>query len=99
MSDRLKGKKALVTAAGQGIGRAVAEAFIREGADVWATDLDPSKLEGLETAQKRSLDVLSNQGVEELVREGGPFDILVNAAGFVHHGTILECSDRDWDFS
>jgi 2-dehydro-3-deoxy-L-fuconate 4-dehydrogenase len=97
--NRLQGKTALVTAAGQGIGRAIAEAFLREGAKVWATDLDVAKLEGLEGAEKRRLDVLSSAGVEELVAEAGSFDILVNAAGFVHHGTILECSDRDWDFS
>ncbi len=97
--NRLQGKTALVTAAGQGIGRAIAEAFIREGATVWATDLDVAKLEGLEGARTRKLDVLSSQSVEELVTEAGSFDILVNAAGFVHHGTILECSDKDWDFS
>jgi 2-keto-3-deoxy-L-fuconate dehydrogenase len=97
--NRLQGKTALVTAAGQGIGRAIAEAFLREGATVWATDLDVSKLEGLEGAEKRRLDVLSSQSVEELVAEAGSFDILVNAAGFVHHGTILECSGKDWDFS
>jgi 2-keto-3-deoxy-L-fuconate dehydrogenase len=97
--NRLQGKNALVTAAGQGIGRAIAEAFLREGATVWATDLDVAKLEGLEGAQKRRLDVLSNAGVEQLVTEAGSFDVLVNAAGFVHHGTILECSDKDWDFS
>jgi 2-keto-3-deoxy-L-fuconate dehydrogenase len=97
--NRLQGKTALVTAAGQGIGRAIAEAFLREGATVWATDLDVAKLEGLEGAQKRRLDVLSNDGVTQLVTEAGSFDVLVNAAGFVHHGTILECSDKDWDFS
>jgi 2-keto-3-deoxy-L-fuconate dehydrogenase len=97
--NRLQGKTALVTAAGQGIGRAIAEAFIREGATVWATDLDVAKLEGLKGARTRKLDVLSSQSVEELVTEAGSFDILVNAAGFVHHGTILECSDKDWDFS
>ncbi|EIM27276.1 SDR family oxidoreductase [Microvirga lotononidis] len=97
--NRLHGKTALVTAAGQGIGRAIAEAFLREGATVWATDLDVGKLEGLEGAEKRRLDVLSSADVEQLVAEAGPFDILVNAAGFVHHGTILECSDKDWDFS
>jgi 2-keto-3-deoxy-L-fuconate dehydrogenase len=99
LMNRLQGKTALVTAAGQGIGRAIAEAFLREGATVWATDLDVAKLEGLENAQTRRLDVLSNEGVEQLVTEAGSFDILVNAAGFVHHGTILECSDKDWDFS
>jgi 2-keto-3-deoxy-L-fuconate dehydrogenase len=97
--NRLQGKTALVTAAGQGIGRAIAEAFLREGAKVWATDLDVAKLEGLEGAEKRRLDVLSSADVEQLVAEAGSFDVLVNAAGFVHHGTILECSDKDWDFS
>ena len=99
MTGRLNGKTALVTAAGQGIGRAIAEAFVREGAKVWATDLDAAKLNGLEGAERRRLDVLSNASVDELVTETGPVDILVNAAGFVHHGSILECSDRDWDFS
>jgi 2-keto-3-deoxy-L-fuconate dehydrogenase len=97
--NRLQGKKALVTAAGQGIGRAIAEAFLREGAKVFATDLDIAKLEGLEGAEKRRLDVLSGADVERLAAEAGPFDLLVNAAGFVHHGTILDCSDGDWDFS
>jgi len=97
--NRLHGKTALVTAAGQGIGRAIAEAFVREGARVFATDLDAAKLDGLERAEKRRLDVLSSEDVAHLVVEAGPFDILVNAAGFVHHGTVLDCSDRDWDFS
>jgi 2-keto-3-deoxy-L-fuconate dehydrogenase len=97
--DRLKGKTALVTAAGQGIGRAIAEAYVSEGAKVWATDLDTAKLEGLAGAEHRKLDVLSNDAVAALSRETGPVDILVNAAGFVHHGTVLDCSDRDWDFS
>jgi 2-keto-3-deoxy-L-fuconate dehydrogenase len=97
--NRLQGKTALVTAAGQGIGRAIAETFLREGARVWATDLDVAKLEGLEGAEKRRLDVLSSADVGQLVDEAGTFDVLVNAAGFVHHGTILECSDKDWDFS
>jgi 2-keto-3-deoxy-L-fuconate dehydrogenase len=97
--NRLQGKTALVTAAGQGIGRAIAEAFIHEGATVWATDLDVAKLEGLKGGETRKLDVLSSQSVDNLVAEAGSFDILVNAAGFVHHGTILECSDKDWDFS
>jgi 2-keto-3-deoxy-L-fuconate dehydrogenase len=99
MTDRLKGKTALVTAAGQGIGRAIAEAFAREGAKVWATDLDLAKLEGLTGVERRRLDVLSTPAVEGLFAEIGPLDILVNAAGFVHHGSVLECSDRDWDFS
>src|ERR687890_652378 len=99
MTGRLNGKTALVTAAGQGIGRAIAEAFVREGAEVWATDLDVAKLEGLEGAQRDKLDVLSAEAVEALVARAGPLDILVNAAGYVHHGSVLDCSDRDWDFS
>lgn len=99
MVDRLRGKTALVTAAGQGIGRAIAEAFLREGATVWATDLNVEKLSGLDGAKCRRLDVLSETDVETLMAEAGPLDVLVNAAGFVHHGTILDCSDRDWDFS
>jgi 2-keto-3-deoxy-L-fuconate dehydrogenase len=99
MAGRLAGKTALVTAAGQGIGRAIAEAFVAEGAKVWATDLDPAKMQGLTGAELRKLDVLSNDAVAALAAETGPLDILVNAAGFVHHGTVLDCSDRDWDFS
>jgi 2-keto-3-deoxy-L-fuconate dehydrogenase len=99
MAERLAGKTALVTAAGQGIGRAIAEAFVAEGAKVWATDLDPAKMQGLSGAELRKLDVLSNEAVAVLAAETGPLDILVNAAGYVHHGTVLECSDRDWDFS
>jgi 2-dehydro-3-deoxy-L-fuconate 4-dehydrogenase len=96
---RLKGKTAVVTAAGQGIGRAIVESFLREGARVFATDLDTAKLDGLEGAERRKLDVLSDDAVAALGRETGAIDILVNAAGYVHHGTVLECSDRDWDFS
>jgi 2-keto-3-deoxy-L-fuconate dehydrogenase len=99
MADRLEGKTALVTAAGQGIGHAIAQAFLREGAKVWATDLDPGKLQELSGAERRALDVLSSDEVGKLVAETGPLDILVNAAGFVHHGTVFDCSDKDWDFS
>ena len=99
MAGRMQGKVAVVTAAGQGIGRAIADAFLREGAAVWATDLDEAKLEGLNGAEHRRLDVRSAQAVEALARETGPVDVLANAAGFVHNGTVLECSEQDWDFS
>ena len=103
MAGRLKGKVAFVTAAGQGIGRAIAASFAAEGAKVIATDLDEKKLSGLKVAKKVSLDVRSTKAVDALAkqieREFGPIDILVNCAGFVHHGSVLECSEQDWDFS
>ena len=102
MSGRLQGKVALVTAAGQGIGRAIAEKFAGEGAKVIATDLDPDKLEGLR-AKLRKLDARSQDDIDALGRdvgrEFGPLDILVNCAGYVHHGTVLDCGDKDWEFS
>src|SRR5450631_4042128 len=98
MSNRLKGKTALLTAAAAGIGRATAEAFHAEGAHVIATDLDPAKLEGLQ-GDRRKLDVRSTDAVEALAKEVGPIDVLFNCAGFVHHGSVLECSDADWEFS
>lgn len=102
MSGRLQGKVALVTAAGQGIGRAIAEKFAGEGAKVIATDLDPNKLEGLR-AKLRKLDARSQDDIDALGRdvgrEFGPLDILVNCAGYVHHGTVLNCGDKDWEFS
>ncbi|QRG07670.1 SDR family oxidoreductase [Xanthobacter dioxanivorans] len=99
MGGRLQGKAALVTAAGQGIGRAIAEAFLREGAKVVATDLDASKLAGLDGAQARALDVRSTEAVNALAGQIGPVDVLVNAAGYVHQGTIFDTSETDWDFS
>jgi 2-keto-3-deoxy-L-fuconate dehydrogenase len=103
MSDRLKGKNALITAAGQGIGRAIAAAFIAEGANVIATDLAEDKLAGLKTKKSCKLDVRSQSDIEALARDVagsfGALDILVNCAGYVHHGTVLDCGDRDWDFS
>ncbi|CAD5250906.1 2-keto-3-deoxy-L-fuconate dehydrogenase [Bosea sp. 62] len=99
MAGRLKGKVAVVTAAGQGIGRAIAEAFVAEGATVWATDKDVALLDGIPKAKKRKLDVLSTKAVEAFAEKVGTIDILVNAAGYVHHGTILECDDKAWEFS
>jgi len=103
MAGRLKGKVALVTAAGQGIGRAIAAAFAAEGAKVIATDLDAGKLKGLRSAERRALDVRSSAAVEALAKEVsrtyGALDVLANCAGFVHHGTVLDCSEADWDFS
>src|SRR6202034_2306075 len=102
MSDRLNGKVALVTAAGQGIGRAIAEKFAAEGARLIASDLDPGKLQGLR-GKLRKLDVLAPDDIEafarEVAREFGALDVLVNCAGYVHQGSVLDCSDKDWDFS
>jgi len=89
----------VVTAAGQGIGRAIAEAFVAEGAEVFASDLDRTKLEGLRRAKKAKLDVMSTRRVEAYAEKVGEIDILVNVAGFVHHGTVLDCTEQDWDFS
>src|SRR3954464_15669984 len=102
MSDRLKGKRAFVTAAAVGIGRACAVAFAREGAEVFATDIDEGKLTLLKSegiADVAKLDVRDSAAVEAMAKRAGTVDILLNAAGFVHHGTVLDCSDADWDFS
>jgi 2-keto-3-deoxy-L-fuconate dehydrogenase len=103
MSARLKDKVAVVTAAGQGIGRAIAEAFIREGALVIASDLEAGKLKGLAAKKCVKLDVRSTPDVEALaqaiVKEFGAPHILVNCAGYVHDGSVLQCEEKDWDFS
>jgi 2-keto-3-deoxy-L-fuconate dehydrogenase len=103
MAGRLEGKVALVTAAGQGIGRAIAQAFIAEGAVVIATDIDANKLNGLNARKRLKLDVLSAREVEMLAKsvakEFGGLDVLANVAGFVHHGTVLEATEKDLDFS
>jgi 2-keto-3-deoxy-L-fuconate dehydrogenase len=102
MSDRLKGKRAFVTAASAGIGRACAEAFVREGATVFATDIDEKGLSTLKSdgiADVARLDVRDSAAVAACAKHVGKVDILLNAAGFVHHGTVLDCSDEDWDFS
>jgi len=102
MAGRLEGKTAFTTAAANGIGRETAIAFAREGATVIATDIDEAGVatladEGI--ARTMRLDVRDTAAVEAAAREAGPVDILFNSAGFVHHGTVLDCSEDDWDFS
>jgi 2-keto-3-deoxy-L-fuconate dehydrogenase len=99
VTGRLKDRKAVVTAAGQGIGRAIAELFLAEGAIVHASDVDLAKLGGLDATDKAKLDVTSTDAVETYAARVGPIDILVNVAGFVHHGTVLTTTEKDWDFS
>jgi 2-keto-3-deoxy-L-fuconate dehydrogenase len=101
MSARLAGKKAFVTAAGQGIGRAVAEAFAREGATVVATDLKTELLAGLSGTGfiVERLDALDAAAIADAGRRHGDVDILFNGAGYVHHGTVLDCTEEQWDFA
>jgi len=96
---RLHGKRAFITAAGQGIGRATAELFAREGAEVIATDVNAAALEGLTGCTTRPLDVISPEAITAAAAEAGQVDILFNCAGYVHHGSILDCDDRAWQFS
>ena len=103
MKQRLKGKNVLVTAAGQGIGRASALAMAKEGAKVFATDVNMETLSTIRNASHENieileLDVRSDDSVREGVRRAVP-DVLFNCAGFVHNGTILEAQDEDWDFA
>ncbi|XUW91530.1 SDR family oxidoreductase [Burkholderia sp. M6-3] len=98
MTQRLAGKTALITAAGQGIGLATAEMFAREGARVIATDIRIDGLAG-KPVEARKLDVLDGEAIKALAAEVGPIDVLFNCAGFVHAGSILECSEEDWDFA
>lgn len=100
MSRRLDGKRALVTAAAQGIGEAIARAFAAEGADVLATDIAAEKLgafDDVEGARVARLDVTDGAAIDALVAGEAPFDVLVNCAGVVHHGSVLDCSESDWD--
>lgn len=101
MAGRLDGKRALVTAAGQGIGRATALAFAAEGATVLATDIAPEKLTGLPDAliATRVLDARDEAAIAALAAELPALDILFNCAGFVHHGTVLSTTTEAWDFS
>ncbi len=102
MGGRLQGKKALITAAAQGIGRASALAFAREGAQVVATDVNEAKLRelaGTPGITIRRLDVTDKAAIEACAAEVGAVDVLFNCAGYVAGGTILECDDKAWDFS
>ena len=102
MSLRLQGKTAFITAAGQGIGRAIAEAFVREGAQVIASDISAALLHALAEAigcRARVLDVTQAEAITAMAAEVGPVNVLVNAAGFVHAGNVLDCTEVDWDLS
>ena len=100
MAGRLQGKSVLVTAAAQGMGRAAVVAFAREGARVTATDLEDALLADLPSdITKRRLDVLDDVSVRTFVEDIGAVDVLFNCAGYVHQGTILDCTIKDWDFS
>ena len=101
MTDRLAGKTAFVTAAGQGIGRATALAFAAEGATVIATDLDEAKLAAIAGPHIRThrLDATDAAAIKAAAAEAGPADVLFNCAGFVHQGSILEATEAEWDFA
>ena len=103
MSKRLEGKKIVVTAAGQGIGKATAIAFHNEGAHVTATDLNDKTLADLNkefpNIEVKILDSTSNSAILDFTKSLDTVDVLFNAVGFVHHGTILDCEEKDWDFS
>lgn len=99
MGHGLEGKTVLITAAGQGIGRATAERFVSLGARVIATDINERTLATVEGAEKHVLDVLDGGAVEAFADKIGAIDVLFNCAGFVHAGTILDCDEKDWDFS
>src|SRR6185503_342466 len=100
MAGRLAGKTAFITAAGQGMGRAAALAFAREGAKIWASDMNAKtigELDGKEGIQGRTLDVTDEAAIAKLAKEVGDIDVLFNCAGIVHHGSILDASVKDWD--
>ena len=103
MSGRLEGKKIVVTAAGQGIGKATAIAFHNEGAHVIATDLNDKTLADLNkeypNIKVKTLDSTNNNAILDFVKTLDEVNVLFNAVGFVHHGTILDCEEKDWDFS
>jgi 2-keto-3-deoxy-L-fuconate dehydrogenase len=100
MAGRLAGKTAFITAAGQGMGRAAAIAFAREGAQVWASDMNAKtvgELDGKDGIKARQLDVTDEAAIARIAKEAGDIDVLFNCAGIVHHGSVLDASARDWD--
>jgi 2-keto-3-deoxy-L-fuconate dehydrogenase len=97
--QRLAGKTALVTAAGQGIGRATAELFASEGATVLATDINADLLADIAGCRTRPLDVRDSVAIAAAISDAGPIDVLFNCAGYVHSGTILDCDESAWNFS
>src|SRR3990170_3485173 len=103
MAGKLEGRVALVTSAGQGIGRASAIALAREGAKVFATDIREDLFKDISTEHPGitgfGLNVLEQSAVDAALKRTGPIDILFNCSGFVHHGTVLDCEEKDWDFS
>lgn len=102
MKPRLEGKRALVTAAAQGIGEATAREFAAQGAHVLATDINTEKLRelaGVKNISTATLDATDREGIVSLVQSQAPFDVLFNCAGFVHHGSVLECTDDQWDMA
>src|SRR3984957_20709416 len=103
MSNRLQNYSRVAAPAGQGIGRAIAEAFIAEGASVVATDLADDKLKDLKAKKLQKLDVRAQDNIDALAKtvagEFGALDILVNCAGYVANGSVLDCTDKDWEFS
>jgi 2-keto-3-deoxy-L-fuconate dehydrogenase len=100
VSGRLAGKVAFITGAGQGMGRATVLAFVKEGASVWATDVNPATLKDFGPGvQTRILDVTDEAAVARVAAEVDDIDVLFNCAGYVHQGTILDCTPKDWDFS
>jgi 2-keto-3-deoxy-L-fuconate dehydrogenase len=98
-SGRLLGKTALVTAAGQGIGYETAQRFAREGARVWASDINEAALAGLDGCRPLALDVCSAEAIREARMRTGPVDVLFNCAGYVANGTVLGCTEEDWSRS
>ena len=102
MSARLAGKTAFVTAAGQGIGKAVALAFAKEGAHVWATDINEKLLDsykGMANVSPRRLDALDDKAIAVVTKEAGLVNVLFNCSGFVHHGTIMDATDDQWNLA